>query len=221
MDEAEISLNDIVSALKKRWLFILLPTVLISGLTAIYAHHLPKQYESTAMIRLGSVGSDVVESVAASSVVMQSAQLREKIAEKMGRADDEKYILSLMEGIEYTDAAGMLQITVKDHDPVEAKKLVEVVSAMILERQQAMFAMEKKNLAQVIDYVKLNIHPMPLSSGIREFILSEPEFAVPANLPKSPVPNKKHFTSVAFVLSLVLLSFIALFLERDSIVKKV
>jgi uncharacterized protein involved in exopolysaccharide biosynthesis len=221
MDEAEISLSDVLNALKKRWLFIVLPTLVISALTAVYARHLPKEYESTAMIRLGFVGSDPIESVAAASVVMKSEQLREQIAEKIGRANDEDYVAGLTDAIDYTDAAGLLQITVKNKDPQIALNLVNAVSTIIMERQKTTFEIEKKNLAQLIAYVKENIRPMPLSSGIREFRLSESELAVPANLPKKPVQNKKHFTSVAFALSLILFGFIALFLERKTIVKQV
>jgi len=221
MEEAEISLNDVLIALKKRAMIILVPTLLISVCTHFYAHSLPKEYESIAMIRLGFVGSDPIESVASASAVMKSEQLRNQIADKVGHANDDDYIAGLNEAIEYTDAAGMLQVAVKDNNPVVAQKLVDVISKIVLDRQQKIFDTEKKNLAQLVAYVKENIRPIPLSSGIREFRLSESELAVPSNLPKKPVPNKKHFTLVAFMLSLVIMSFVALYLERNSIVKTV
>lgn len=219
MDEVEISLSDILNALKKRWKLVFLPAFVISIFVHIYALNLPKQYESSAMIRLGFVGSDTIESVATTSVMMKSEQLRNLIAEKAGRANDEEYVADLADAIEYSDAAGMLQITAKDKDPHTAQKLVDMVSAIILESQKKVFENEKKNLAQLVEYVKDNIRPVPLSSGIREFRLSESVLAVPSNLPKKPVPTKKHYTSVALALSLILMSFIALFLERNSIVK--
>ncbi len=221
MDEAEISLNDVLGALKKRWALIVLPTLIVSVLTWVYAHNLPKEYESVAMIRLGFVGSDPVESVGAATAVMKSEQLREQIAAKVGHAQDNDYIDSLTDLIEYTDAAGMLQIAARYTDPAAAQKLTEVVSSLVLERQKLIFETEKKNLSQLVTYVKENIRPMPLSSGLKEFRLSESELAVPANLPKKPVPSKKHYTSVAFALSLIMMGFLALFLERNSIVKPV
>jgi capsular polysaccharide biosynthesis protein len=221
MEEVEISLSEIIQALKKRWLLVVLPPIILGLLAGIYTHNLPKQYESSGIIRVGYVGSDPVESIAGTAVIMKSDQLRRQIADNMGKANDEDYIESLLDTVNYTDSAGMLEVSAKAENAVSAQKLASVASSIILQRQKNAYESEKKNLAQLVAYVKENIRPIPLSSGIREFRLSESSVVVSANLPKQPIEIKQQYAIFFFSLGLILMILIVVFLERKTIIRKV
>ncbi|MCK9582135.1 MAG: Wzz/FepE/Etk N-terminal domain-containing protein [Endomicrobiales bacterium] len=220
MEDMEISLNDILKVLKKHWKLIILPTIVVGLLAHIYAHNLPKEYESSALIKIGYIGQDQLDSVGSITAIMSSEQLRKQVAIEAGHVNDLNYIQALTGMVQYSDESGMLKITAKTQNPVTAKQLADIVAKIVIERHKIGFDNGKIELNQMVNFVKENIRPIPLSSGIREFRLVPSELVITASVPNHAKESKMPIVRVSVLISFLLLSMLALFKGKDIISKK-
>jgi hypothetical protein len=69
----------------------------------------------------------------------------------------------------------------------------------LLERHEAIYANERKDLGELIAFVKETIRPMPLSSGISDFRITKTGIAVEPMLQPEPVKSKSCIVAL-FVL---------------------
>jgi uncharacterized protein involved in exopolysaccharide biosynthesis len=214
LEEQEISFDEITSVIKKRWKYILIPSlvaaILIGGLTYLF----PRKYESYSLIRIGSVGGSPIESVTSIKDIMQSLPMRQQIAERLNEKDNIKFIKALLLSVDYSDEGGLLKIKSGSDSPEKAAKTSRTISEMVISRHEIMYLSAQDELDKVIKYVKKTINPIPLSSGISEFKISKTEIMAPAIEDKEPLPTKRRQTVIAvFFAVLLIMTIISFTLE--------
>jgi len=210
-EEIEISLQDITKVLKKRWKLIIIPAILAAIITALIGFFSHKTYESYAILKIGYSGSKSIESIPELNVIMQSLPMLKEIAGKLDVADldiadnDEDFALSLKKTLFYQDSSGLLQISASASTPQKAQKKIQVVMDIIVDRHKLLYEASEKRINKAVRYVKETISPVPLSSGINEFISELTCVEVSPVLLVKPVPRKiKNKVVTVFIIVLFL-----------------
>lgn len=214
IDEKEISLDDIIFVLNKWRKIILIPSFCAAVLAVIYTSAEPRSYESFALVRVGSVGSVLYESVPAINDIMQSLPVRQEIAQNLKKGDNQEFIRSLKTTLECSDENGLLKVRAVSDNPEKAAEIVKAVCGIIMKRHEDKYVNARIELDRVLKYVKETIRPMPLSSGITEFKISKTEIVVGAFTDPDPVPAKrKQLVMIVFFSVLFGMIIVALILE--------
>ena len=178
--EDEIDLRDYVNVLIKRKKLIL-AVVLVSVFTAAIASLLmPKVYEITSTIQLGSVNEPLIKKEDAKAIILNKNSLLSLIKElnlniEVGRI--EKSIK-----IEDVDGTNLLRIAVKYPDIDVAFKINNAISANIISQGQSVYRgkisilderlaeldIEIKNIQKDIDGIRNLISGLPNSSNVSQ-----------------------------------------------------
>lgn len=208
-EENEIELKDILRVFKKKWLMILLPAVVIAGLAHVFLVLQPNVYESYAIIRIGRSGTGQFESVDAINEIMSSGPMFSEICTKAGVGPGK------FTKIDFKEASGYLKIIAKANSPEMAVKLVQVSSDMLLKRHTEFYKHSQERIKNAVLFVKETIKPVPISSGINEFMLEPTSVLVPAVFDSEPKDSDKIAKPLlVFFLVCFVDLLIAIYVER-------
>jgi capsular polysaccharide biosynthesis protein len=210
--EQEISLDEIIDVIKRRWKFILFPSIIISVIAGIILAFQPKTYEAYSLIKIGTISGAPIEQISSISDIMKSLPIRQEIAAKLNEGNNPKFVRGINSSIKYTDETGLLKIKTINQDPAKAAEIIRVVDDIVLDRHEKMYLNAQVELDKLLKYVKQTINPVPLSSGINEFRITRTEIMVPSFVDKEPVPTKNRLIVIVVFIVIVfintLLSFI-------------
>lgn len=214
LEEKEISLNEIVSVLIKRWKLIVVPSIIAALISAIYVLSLPKVYESYALLKLGNIGEKQIETVASIKEVMSSLPIRIEIVSRLKDNNDSKFVESLKDAIIYEDASGFLRIKANGKNPEKAAELVKVTTDIIYSRHQSFYEYAQKELYSTVERIRDFACPIPLTTGIAEFKIEPTRVEIPAIINPTPVGEKKKIVVLTTFFSVLFLNIlIAFYLE--------
>ncbi len=213
-DQQEISLDEIFQIIKIHWKIILFPAFIASFLVWFIMGASPKVYESYSLLKIGCIGSAPFESISSLKDIMQSLPMRQEIAEKLNEKDNLKFISSINSSIEYSDQSGLLKIRNTNTSAVRAAEVVRGVTEIIIQRHRKMYSDAQQDLDNLLKYVKKTIDPIPLSSGVSEFRLTNTEIMVPPFINTEPMPVKiKQTVIIVFIVSMFCCTLISFILE--------
>lgn len=150
MPEQEMELRDYLFVLKKRWK--VLAKIAVSGfiVASIFVSLQPALYQATAVIEQAKIDKNPVENADILGVLFKKSYepYLKVIAGKMDVSEKDAFNLTKMftieevkESVEIKDkkiASGYILVTGKGRTPAEAKKLVDVIISLIIERQNNM-----------------------------------------------------------------------------------
>jgi hypothetical protein len=211
IDEQEVTLplSDIARMFKKRWLFIFGTSIILSVVYFVFSLTSPKQYESYALVRIGTNGVASLESIPALKEIMASAPMRSKITERAGMKSSAE-----IGDIGYDDASGLLKVTARSASPEKAMQIVQASIDIIIQRHNELHDDSQKNLEQAVKFVKEAIRPVPLSSGLSEFRSSLTTILIPPIYDNKPVkPKGRLRTSTLFVMLFLFTTIISFYIE--------
>jgi capsular polysaccharide biosynthesis protein len=216
-DEQELKLEDVVRIFSKKWKFIILTSLCAAAAAYAYFHYAtPIRYESYSLIKVGYDGKGTFEAPAAIDLIMNSKPMLLEIAKRM----HVNTISEIGGKLEYTDKAGLLNVSAITGSPEKSAQLVQIASGILMERHQAIYEESKKNIDTVVRFIKQTIKPIPLSSGINEFKTSPSQIVIPPVIDTDPLKtNTKMKVIGTFIIFLALTTLIS-FMGDDKRNKK-
>lgn len=213
--EDEISLEELILPLKKRWKMILSFSVIVAAVAAICSLFLPRVYEAKNYIRIGADGGRVFESVEQINTIMTSRPTLVNIAKELKIEPTKKNISELKSKIKYLNRTGFLEIKVEDLSSESAIKTVNIVSKMILKRHENFYDLAQKNILSTVKIIREFVKPIPLSTGTSEFKVTPTVIVVEAFSDGVPVkPKRKQIVIIAFTIGALISVLYSYWLER-------
>lgn len=212
--EDEISLEELLLPLKKRWKMILLVSIIVAAIAAAYSLTLPKIYEAEAIIEIGLIGRTPLETIPQIKAVMTSDPLVSEILKGLSIEPTVKNIKKFSKRIEYKDKNGLLNIVASELTPEDALKLAETATKKLIQRHsQIQKNLQEENI-KIWQELKTSIKPLTLSISSEEFRGSPTTIKVEPytdGLPKKP--KKKQIVLVAFLVGAMISTFYSYILE--------
>ncbi len=139
MEEKEVDLRDYLRMIKKRWKIILI-IFLVSTITGgVVSFLLPRTYESTAMVRIGRARDRLLEDPSTVIEIFKTKAILEKVAEELDIPPQGKESQGLASKIKMKEKSGLLEIRGRGETSEEALKLVNGVTAVLLNRHEQIF----------------------------------------------------------------------------------
>jgi hypothetical protein len=211
--DQEISLQDIIKVLQKRWKIILLPALAGAVLAAGLSKTIPKQYESYALLRIGYSGSRPLESTASLSEIMNTIPNLQKIAAKVNNTSNGR---TLKDIVKYEDKADLLRISAQAETPEKARELVQTATDMVMERERLLYEDAEKQLATLVKYVRETLRPVPLSSGINELMMRPYFVEVAPVLDTEPLKTKTKVIVIGVFIALMFMDILIAFYREGA-----
>ncbi len=153
--ELEIDLIDYLRVIwqrKKEILTILLAIVII---TAIASFVWPKTYQSSALLEIGKIGENYLESPEDTAALFKRENTLRLLAEKIN-IPETKWT-KLLKTVKIQPVNKFLEIKVEEETPQKAKNIVNQVVNLILERHQKILNKQKEILNKEIEEIKNNL----------------------------------------------------------------
>ena len=211
VDEREIGLEDIVIILQKNYKTIFIPCIIATLLSLLYFLIIPSTYESYSFIRLGSSGGVPFETQSNIKDIMYSLPILKEMAKKANGTEDS---YSEFSTIRYEDANGLLKVVARSNSPEKAQKIVGIASEQIIARHQILYNESRRQLNDIVQFIKNTVKPVPLSSAIGEFKAQSTEIVIPPILDNKPIKPKTVIKSLAvFFITFFVCSIIILYKE--------
>ncbi len=213
--EDEISLDELIAPLKKRWKTILLFSTIVAVIAAVYSLFLPRIYEAKSYIKIGTDGGRAFESIGQIKTIMSSHPSLVAIAKELNIKPTRKNIRDLKRKIKYAGKAELLEITVEGLSPESAIKTAEIISNMILKRHEKFYGSAQKNILNALEIIKDYVRPIPISTGTSEFKIIPTEIEIKPHSDGIPVKgNRIQIVIISFIIGAVLSTLYSYWLER-------
>ena len=151
MEEKEVDLRDYLRMIKKRWkiiLIIFLVFTITSGVVSFLL--LPKTYESIAMVQIGRTRDKLLEEPSTVMEIFKTKPVLEKVAEGLGGPVTQEQLGELASKIKMREKSELLEIKGRGETPEEAMRLVNGVTAVLLQRHEQIFERAKVILEEYL-----------------------------------------------------------------------
>jgi len=215
-EQQEIRIEDIIAIFRKRWKLIVFSSLSVAAITSVIALLAPSSYESYALLRVGTEGSQPLESFSSITTIMTSLPSRKEIAASLRSQNNEQLIDSLTKVIQYNEVGNLLRISATGKTPEKAAQYVEAAATVVNARHKIMYEQSQERLRMLIKEVKENIRPIPLSAGINEFRNRPTTIEIHAIVDPKPVKtSKKKYVITSFLATFFIASLLALLLESN------
>ncbi|MBA7504677.1 hypothetical protein ES706_03324 [subsurface metagenome] len=139
MEEKEVDLRDYINMVKKRWKIILIIFLVSTITSGVVSFLLPKTYEASALIRIGRMRNKLLEEPSTTIEIFKTKTMLEKVTEELNVPTTQEKLRELASKIKMKEKAGLLEIKGRGETPEEALKLVNGVTAVLLNRHGQIF----------------------------------------------------------------------------------
>lgn len=139
MEEKEVDLRDYLNMVKKRWKIILIIFLVSTIASGVVSFLLPKTYEVSAMVKIGRTRDKLLEKPATVIEIFKTKAMLEKVAEEIDTPHIHEKAEGLAAKIKIKEKSGLLEIKGRGETPEEALKLVNGVTAILLQRHEQIF----------------------------------------------------------------------------------
>lgn len=218
-EEQEIGLGELIDVFKKRWLLILLPSILAAGVclvaTHVYYSRMPVFYAAQALIKIGGGPSRPLERIDEVSAVMHAQALLGEIAAGVNAAGFPVTPEAVAGSLSYGNDAGLLKISAVAARPELAAAMVHEAVKVVAERHRAKYADALTERDELVKYVKETARPLAVSfSTIADLRLEPTVIVAPAAAGNTPLPQPRRSVVVpVFVFTAFFMTLIALYLH--------
>ena len=149
--EEEIDLREYFRIIKKRWKVIALIIFFSVLISCVILYITPHQYETSAMLKIGKVRGNPLESPGTLVEIFKKKPILEKVAIRLNLSTDEETLNEIEQKFTISKRAGLLEIKGRDKTPEDAIALVNVIVELIMERHKSFFAEGRQILKEYID----------------------------------------------------------------------
>ena len=166
MEEKEVDLRDYLNMVRKRWkiiFVIFLVSIITSGVVSFL---LPETYEASAMLRIGRMRDRLLEEPSTVIEIFKTKPMLEKVAEELNVPPTQGKLRELASKIKMKEKSGLLEIKGKGETPEETMRLVNGVTAVILNRHGQIFEQGKLILDEYLASGKKRLFEMEKEIGI-------------------------------------------------------
>ena len=213
-EEQEISLDEIIVVFKKRWKLIIIPSIIAASIVAFAVSRMPKSYESYALLRMGQVGSQPLESVSSLREIMNSMPMLEAISRELAGNETDAEANKLNGVVQYEEVAGLLKISARDRSPEKAYKTILAAMSVVQNRHETLYRQSLEEMTALLKYIKKIISPVPLSSGVTEFKTTPMRVEVMPVINEEPVrSNMLAVSAITFFIMILIDTMIAFYRE--------
>ena len=133
--EEVIDLRNYFMVIRKRWKIIALVMALTIVGAVVFILQKPQEYESLAMLRIGELNENPLETPETVMEVFKAKFVIEEIAKSLGYSHDPKSLEALSDRIKISKKEDLLEIKARGSTPQEAVDLVDAASNFVLSRQ--------------------------------------------------------------------------------------
>jgi len=151
MDEEEIDLREYLKVIRKRWKTITAVFLLITLSASVIMLLTGGTYETEALLEIGRIKGTSLETVPLESIPALETLFKspgnpylKEIAEKMRIPLEESFKLSRK--FEIKEKGGFLQIIGRGDSPENAKRFVDIISEVVMERHKKLLEEGKKSV---------------------------------------------------------------------------
>ncbi len=150
----EISLVEIFSILRRRYLLIVFIVVLAVIAAAVYVANAQSIYESRAVFRVGSIGG--TQNVSGDAPIEPPAILVKRLKEDYGVGDArERHDLPRLESVSVDkNSTELIELLARAHSADEAQDFLEKVSDKLLLEHRQLYDRAKQALGGRLDYLR-------------------------------------------------------------------
>jgi len=150
MEEKEVDLRDYINMLKKRWKIILIIFLVFTITSGVVSFLLPKTYESVAMVQIGRTRDKLLEEPFTVMEIFKRKPILEEVAKELNVLTTQEKLGQLASKIKMKEKSGLLEIRGRGETPEEAVKLVNGVTAVLLQRHEQIFERAKVILEEYL-----------------------------------------------------------------------
>ena len=157
MEEKEVDLRDYINMVKKRWKIILIIFLVSTITSGVVSFLLPKTYEVSALVRIGRMRNNLLEEPSTTIEIFKTRPVLEKVAEGLGGPVTQEKLGELASKISMKEKTDLLEIKGRGETPEEATRLVNGVTAVLLDRHGQIFEQAKIILEEYLDSGKARL----------------------------------------------------------------
>jgi uncharacterized protein involved in exopolysaccharide biosynthesis len=150
MEEKEVDLRDYINMVKKRWKIILIIFLVSTITSGVVSFLLPKTYQASSLIRIGKMRDTLLEEPSTTMEIFKTRSVLEKVAEGLGGPVTEEKLGELASRIKMREKSELLEIKGRGETPEEAMRLVNGVTAVLLQRHEQIFERAKVILEEYL-----------------------------------------------------------------------
>jgi len=150
MEEKEVDLRDYINMVKKRWKIILIIFLVSTITSGVVSFLLPKTYQASSLIRIGKMRDTLLEEPSTTMEIFKTKSVLEKVAEGLGVPVTEEKLGELASRIKMREKSELLEIKGRGETPEEAMRLVNGVTAVLLQRHEQIFERAKVILEEYL-----------------------------------------------------------------------
>jgi uncharacterized protein involved in exopolysaccharide biosynthesis len=209
MLSAQVKIREVTEMLKRRWKLILIPTVLVTGLSVVGAFLLPRKFESstTILVRPDQTLAKVtgyekmaafeeqlrnLESIVFSRSFMQALADTLGLAAHLNSEAERQGLLDKLKGQVQLSRIGMdsFRISFSDSDPSMAKRGAEVVSDLFIRTRTAMENRQNSLTVQILEK-QVEEYRLAFDSSTRSLVS-----VMKRNLDEQPIESRSLYGRV-------------------------
>lgn len=154
--EEEIDLRDYIEVIIKRKVQIIGIFFAAVVLTAVISLTMPKTFEATALIKIGQIKNNTIESVDNIKAVFSREAVLKTIAQKLDFLPPEIPVETIAKIFSLGSSGENLFIKGRADSPEKAVKVVNAITELVTTRHQLLFSEAEKTLNKEIETIEKN-----------------------------------------------------------------